>query len=117
MLPEIGNRLRKVDNCGGFPASAKPRRRTRQVPSEPATAVLAPEEEDPMAHTNRSRVILGGLLAGLVINIVEFITNGVVLREAWGRAVQALGKPTELSTGAIVIFNIWGFLLGLAAVC
>jgi hypothetical protein len=33
-----------------------------------------------MAHTNRVRVILGGLLAGLVINIVEFITNGVVLR-------------------------------------
>jgi hypothetical protein len=69
-----------------------------------------------MAHTNRGRVILGGLLAGLVINVVEFITNGVVLREAWGRAMQALGKPAELSTGAIVIFNIWGFLLGIAAV-
>jgi hypothetical protein len=35
-----------------------------------------------MAHTNRGRVILGGLLAGLVINIVEYITNGVVLKEA-----------------------------------
>ena len=69
-----------------------------------------------MAHTNRGRVILGGLLAGLVINIVEFITNGVVLREAWDRAMQALGKPTALSTGAIVMFNIWGFLLGIAAV-
>ena len=64
-----------------------------------------------MAHTNRGRVILGGLLAGLVINIVEYITNGVVLREGWGRAMQALGKPTELSPGAIVIFNVWGFLL------
>jgi hypothetical protein len=69
-----------------------------------------------MAHTNRGRVILGGLLAGLVINIVEFITNGVVLREAWGQAMQALGKPAQLSAGAIVIFNIWGFLLGIAAV-
>jgi len=59
---------------------------------------------------------LGGLLAGLVINIVEYITNGVVLREAWGQAMQALGKPAELSTAAIVIFNIWGFLLGGAAV-
>jgi len=36
------------------------------------------------------------------------------LREAWGRAMQALGKPAELST--IVIFKIWGFLLGIAAV-
>jgi len=63
-----------------------------------------------MAHTNQGRVILGGLLAGAVINVVEFITNGVVLREAWGRAMQALGKPAELPMGAIVIFNIWGFL-------
>jgi hypothetical protein len=69
-----------------------------------------------MAHTNRSRVILGGLLAGLVINIVEYVTNGVVLREEWGRTMQALGKPAELSPGAIVIFNVWGFLLGIAAV-
>ena len=69
-----------------------------------------------MAHTNRGRVILGGLLAGLVINVVEFITNGVVLPEAWGQAMQALGKPAQLSAGAIVIFNIWGFLVGIAAV-
>ncbi|PYV63727.1 MAG: hypothetical protein DMG97_36975 [Acidobacteria bacterium] len=51
-----------------------------------------------MAHTNRGRVILGGLLAGVVINIVEFVTNGVA------------------PTGAIVMFNVWGFLLGIAAV-
>ena len=69
-----------------------------------------------MAHTNRVRVILGGLLAALVINIVEFITNGVVLREEWGQTMQALGKPAQLSGGAIVIFNIWGFLVGIAAV-
>ena len=31
-----------------------------------------------MAHTNRVRVVLGGLLAGVVINIVEYVTNGVV---------------------------------------
>jgi hypothetical protein len=68
-----------------------------------------------MAHTNRGRVILGGLLAGLVINVVEFISNGVVLREAWGQAMQALGKA-GISAGAIVMFNVWGFLLGIAAV-
>src|SRR2546421_13126000 len=43
-------------------------------------------EEDSMVRTNRGRVILGGLLAGLVINIVEYITNGVVLKEGWGQA-------------------------------
>jgi len=69
-----------------------------------------------MVRTNRGRVILGGLLAGLVINIVEYITNGVVLKEGWGQAMRALGKSAELNTGAIVMFNIWGFLLGIAAV-
>ncbi len=58
-----------------------------------------------MAHTNRGRVILGGLLAGVVINIVEYITNGVVLKQAWGEAMKALGKPAELTPGAIVMFN------------
>src|SRR5467141_1316418 len=69
-----------------------------------------------MAHTNRSRVILGGLLAGLVINIGEFITNGVFLKDAWAQAMQALGRPSEIPGSAIVIFNIWGFLLGIASV-
>ena len=69
-----------------------------------------------MAHTNRVRVILGGLLAGVVINVVEYITNGVILKSAWSEAMQSLGKPTDLSASAIVMFNIWGFLLGIAAV-
>jgi hypothetical protein len=69
-----------------------------------------------MAHTNRGRVILGGLLAGLVINIVEFITNGVVLKDTWAQVMQGLGKPTQLPANAIVLFNIGGFLAGILAV-
>jgi len=70
-----------------------------------------------MAHTNRARVVLGGLLAGLVINIIEFLTHGVILATAWSQAMQALGKPAGgPSTGAIVMFNIMGFALGIASV-
>jgi len=69
-----------------------------------------------MAHTNRGRVILGGLLAGVVINLVEFVTNGVVLKDAWGQAMQAMGKPAQPSGAEILLFNVWGFLLGIAAV-
>ena len=69
-----------------------------------------------MAHTNRGRVILGGLLAGVVINVVEYLTNGVILKGAWGQAMTALGKPTDISAGAIATFNLWGFLLGIGAV-
>jgi len=69
-----------------------------------------------MRHTNRLRVVLGGLLAGVVINVVEYVTNGVVLRDSWAQTMQALGRPATVSTGAIVTFNVWGFLLGIAAV-
>ena len=70
-----------------------------------------------MAHTNRAPVVLGGLLAGLVINIVEFLTHGVILATAWSQAMQALGKPAGgPSTGAIVMFNVMGFVLGIASV-
>jgi hypothetical protein len=70
-----------------------------------------------MAHTNRARVVLGGLLAGLVINVVEFLAHGVILANAWSQAGQALGKPAGgPSTGAIVMFNLMGFVLGIASV-
>ncbi len=69
-----------------------------------------------MAHTNRVRVVLGGLLAGVVINLVEFVTNGVVLKADWGQAMQALGKSPEISGTAIAIYNLWGFLAGISAV-
>ena len=69
-----------------------------------------------MAHTNRVRVIWGGLLAGVVINVVEYLTNGVILKGEWGQAMTALGKPADISAGAIAIFNLWGFLLGIGSV-
>jgi hypothetical protein len=68
-----------------------------------------------MAQTNRGRVILGGLLAGVVINFVEFITNGLVLNSAWAQVMQSIGKP-PLPVSSIVLFNVWGFLLGIASV-
>jgi hypothetical protein len=69
-----------------------------------------------MAHTNRGRVILGGLLAGLIINIVEFVTNGVVLKDTWAQIMQGLGKSGQLPASSIVLFNVGGFLAGIAAV-
>ena len=69
-----------------------------------------------MAHTNRVRVVLGGLLAGVVINVVEYLVNGVFLKADWATAMQALGKSSEVSGKAILIFNIWGFLVGIGAI-
>jgi hypothetical protein len=69
-----------------------------------------------MTHTNRVRVLLGGLLAGVVINLVEFVTNGIILKADWGQAMQALGKSPNITGSAIAIYNVWGLLVGIAAV-
>lgn len=69
-----------------------------------------------MKHTNRSRVLLGGLLAGVVINGIEYIANGVLLKDAWARAMQAMGRPEGFTTGAMGMFIVCGFLLGIASV-
>jgi hypothetical protein len=52
----------------------------------------------------------------VVINVVEYLTNGVILKGEWGQAMTALGKPADISAGAIAIFNLWGFLLGIGSV-
>jgi hypothetical protein len=38
-----------------------------------------------MGKTNVARVLLGGLLAGLVLNIFEYVLNGVVYASGVGR--------------------------------
>lgn len=38
------------------------------------------------------RVIIGGLVAGVVLNVVDFVLFGVVLKDDMAAAMQALGK-------------------------
>ncbi|MBI1897892.1 MAG: hypothetical protein HYS04_15380 [Acidobacteria bacterium] len=66
-----------------------------------------------MGNINWSRVLLCGLLAGLIINIGEFILNAVVLADDWRQAMTALNRPGEITPGQIVVFNIWGFVGGI----
>ena len=56
------------------------------------------------------RVILGGLLAGMVINVFEFFLNGVILAKDWQVAMLALGRPPIVG-GQIAVFFIWSFIL------
>lgn len=69
-----------------------------------------------MGNINWTRVILGGLLAGLIVDIFEFLVNAVLLANAWGDNMVSLGKPREIATFGIVLFNIWGLAIGIMAV-
>ncbi len=63
-----------------------------------------------MGKINWNRVILGGLVAGLIINIFEFVLNGVVLAKDWEAAVLALGRP-PMAGGQMAVFFVWSFVL------
>ena len=67
-----------------------------------------------MGKINWGRVILGGIVAGLIINIFEFCLNGVILAHDWDAAMKALGRT--MAPSAIPMFIIWGFLAGIAAI-
>jgi len=69
-----------------------------------------------MGKMNGGRIILGGLVAGLVINLFEFVLNAIVLDKDWALAMAALGKPAQFGVGQIVVFNLTGFVTGIFAV-
>jgi len=64
---------------------------------------------------NWSRLILGGLIAGVIIDVFEYVTNGVILADEWAGAMKAVGKPETLSSLQMVAFNIWGLAMGVLA--
>lgn len=68
-----------------------------------------------MGKINWGRVILGGLLAGVVINVVEGVM-GMIFMEEYQAAMEALGKSMKMSGGAMVFYLALGFVYGLFAV-
>lgn len=61
------------------------------------------------------RVVSAGLVAGLVINIGEFLLNGVVLKEEWEAAMATLDLPV-MSGAAIGVLIVMSFLMGIALI-
>jgi len=71
-------------------------------------------EEVAMGKINWTRVILGGLVAGLIINVFESVLNGVILAKDMEVAISALGR--QMGGGALAMFIAWGFLVGIFAI-
>ena len=57
-----------------------------------------------MGKINWTRVILGGLVAGVIINISEFLLNGVVLAKDMEAAMRALGR--QMGAGQLAMFRV-----------
>ena len=69
-----------------------------------------------MGKVNLSRVILGGIVAGIILNVSEWLLHDVVMKDQFRGALQALGKTPMESGSVIMWWCIWSFILGITAV-
>jgi hypothetical protein len=64
---------------------------------------------------NIGRVVLGGIVAGIVMDAYEAVMNGIVLAPEWAAILKSLGLP-QFTSAQIILFNIVGLVTGLIAV-
>lgn len=69
-----------------------------------------------MGRIKAGRVILGGLLAGLVWNVGEYVLNEPILGDDWAAAYEAIGLSMPESATAIALFIGSTFVMGILAV-
>jgi len=68
-----------------------------------------------MGKINLGRVILGGIVAGIVFDILGYLVDGVLLAPRWADAMKALGHPA-ITSSAIMWFNVLGIVSGIALI-
>lgn len=68
-----------------------------------------------MGKINMGRVLLGGLLAGLVLNIVDYVVYGVVMAGDLEAAMRDLGRE-PVASAQIMWFVLLDFLYGILLV-
>jgi hypothetical protein len=65
-----------------------------------------------VGRINTGRVILGGIVAGIVADVLGFVVDGWLLAPQWNAGMKVLGRP-ELTTPQIVSFNVLGLVQGI----
>lgn len=68
-----------------------------------------------MGKINMGRVLLGGIVAGIVADVLSYLVDGMLLAPRWADGMAALGRPA-FDTSQIVGFNILGIIAGIALI-
>jgi hypothetical protein len=58
---------------------------------------------------------MGGIVAGIAIDLLDYLVDGVWLAPRWAAEMALLGRP-GFSQIQIVLFNVIGLLTGLVAI-
>lgn len=67
-----------------------------------------------MGKISWGRVVVGGIVAGIVLNVADFLVYGKLLAPDFAAAMQALGKPATAMSGAVTLFVVLDFVYGIA---
>jgi hypothetical protein len=70
------------------------------------------DKEIVMGRINIGRLLLAGIVAGIVSDALGYLVDGVLLAQRWSDEMLALGR-SEFSMTQIVYFNILGLVGGL----
>ena len=66
-----------------------------------------------MGKINWIRVLIGGLVAGVVTNVLQFAAWAVLGRPRLSATLAALGHPLKETAGTTVLWVVLSFLLGI----
>ncbi len=69
-----------------------------------------------MGKINYGRVFLGGLLAGLVAILLKSVSWVLFGSKQWKPAMEALGRPLQVTTGFAIFWIVMFFAVGISAV-
>ncbi|HEY1805582.1 MAG TPA: hypothetical protein VGG45_13990 [Terracidiphilus sp.] len=68
-----------------------------------------------MGKINVGRLILGGIVAGIAIDVLDYFVDGIWLAPRWATAMAVLGKGA-FTPAQIIWFNVLGILTGITAI-
>lgn len=66
-----------------------------------------------MGKINYGRLIIAGLVAGIVSDILGYLVDGVLLTPRWAAGMKALGHA-EFTLNQVIWFNLLGLVIGIA---
>jgi hypothetical protein len=69
-----------------------------------------------MGKINWTRVLLGGLIAGVVGNVFQFAAWVPLVGRSLSGALQTLGHPMQETVGTTVLMVVLIFVMGIAAI-
>ena len=71
-----------------------------------------------MSSINNTRVVIGGLVAGLIMNVVDGVTNGVLLADKWAAQTKMLNPDlmAKTETSGMIGWIVLDFVIGILVV-